>query len=386
MTMKLSNEFNEIRQKFVDAVSNQAPQEEQSALYNNMLEAMFEESKKVAQAEVESAIALTPDDAKMTARERKFFNEIVKTAPAGLTELIPEETVDRIFEDLTTKHPLIGAIGLKNMGLRMKFIDSDSKGKAEWGDLYGEIKGQLQASFSSTKAIQHKLTAYVVIPKDAVKFGPGWLLRFIMTQIDEAFAVALEEAFLNGDGNGKPIGLSRTLKGKVVGEKATYDAKKPTGVLTFKDPSTTVKELTMVHKYHSVKEDGKTVVEVDGNIVIVVNPADAWDVKKQYTSLNANGTFVTALPYNVTLIESVHQKAKEVTTFVKGRYDAYVAGGIELHKYTETYALEDLDLFTAKQFAYGRAKDETSAAVWTLSVADPIVISGEPGVGAIPGV
>ncbi|SQA20101.1 Uncharacterised protein [Streptococcus agalactiae] len=57
MTMKLSNEFNEIRQKFVDAVSNQAPQEEQSALYNNMLEAMFEESKKVAQAEVESAIA-----------------------------------------------------------------------------------------------------------------------------------------------------------------------------------------------------------------------------------------------------------------------------------------------------------------------------------------
>ncbi|HEO7748720.1 TPA: phage major capsid protein, partial [Streptococcus agalactiae] len=188
MTMKLSNEFNEIRQKFVDAVSNKAPQEEQSALYNNMLEAMFEESKKVAQAEVESAIALTPDDAKMTARERKFFNEIVKTAPAGLTELIPEETVDRIFEDLTTKHPLIGAIGLKNMGLRMKFIDSDSKGKAEWGDLYGEIKGQLQASFSSTKAIQHKLTAYVVIPKDAVKFGPGWLLRFIMTQIDEAFA------------------------------------------------------------------------------------------------------------------------------------------------------------------------------------------------------
>ncbi len=53
---------------------------------------------------------------------------------------------------------------------------------------------------------------------------------------------------------------------------------------------------------------------------------------------------MTALPYNVTLIESVHQKAKEVTTFVKGRYDAYVAGGIELHKYTETYALEDLDL------------------------------------------
>ncbi|CNJ91643.1 Predicted phage phi-C31 gp36 major capsid-like protein [Streptococcus agalactiae] len=380
MTMKLSNEFNEIREKFLNAVQANEPQEVQSELYGEMLEAMFEESKKVASSEVESAIALTPEEMKMTARERKFFNEIVKTAPTGLTELIPEETVDRIFEDLVTAHPLLGVIGLKNMGLRMKFIDSETKGKAEWGELYGEIKGQLTAAFSSSKAIQHKLTAFVVIPKDATKFGPAWLLNFVSTQINEAFAVALEEAFLNGDGNSKPIGLSRTLKGHVVGEKATYEAKKPTGALTFKDPSTTVKELTMVHKYHSVKEDGKTPVNVEGNIVIVVNPADAWDVKKQYTTLNANGVFVTALPYNVTLIESVHQKAKEVTTFVKGRYDAYIAGGIELRKYTETFAIEDLDLFTAKQFAYGRAKDERSAAVWTLSVADPIVISGVPGV------
>ncbi|HEM9634179.1 TPA: phage major capsid protein [Streptococcus agalactiae] len=372
MTMKLSNEFNTIREKFLNAVQANEPKELQSKLYGEMLEAMFEESKKVASSEVESAIALTPEEMKMTARERKFFNEIVKDAPAGLTELIPEETVDRIFEDLITAHPLLGVIGLKNMGLRMKFIDSETKGKAEWGELYGEIKGQLTAAFSSSKAIQHKLTAFVVIPKDAVKFGPSWLLNFVSTQINEAFAVALEEAFLNGDGNDKPIGLSRTLNGHVVGEKATYEAKTPKGVLTFKDATTTVKELTIVHKHHSVKEDGTTPVNVDGNIVMIVNPVDAWDIKKQYTSLNANGVFVTAMPYNVTIIESVHQTAKQVTTFVKGRYDAYIAGGIELRKYTETFAIEDLDLFTAKQFAYGRAKDERAAAVWTLTVPEAL--------------
>lgn len=368
MTMKLSNEVSKMQEKFLNAVKNNESEETQSQLFADMTMAIVDEAKKVAHEEVQSAIALTPQEAKMTARERQFFNDIDKTVAPGFTELIPEETTDRIFEDLVTKHPLLEHIGLRNAGLRMKFIDSETTGQAEWGELYGEIKGQLKASFSQSKAIQHKLTAFVVIPKDAEKFGPAWLQSFVTTQINEAFAVALEAAFLNGDGNKKPIGLTRSLTGKAVGEIATYDEKSPTGVLTFADSETTVKELTQVHKYHSVKEDKKTPVAVEGNVVMVVNPADAWDVKKQYTSLNAQGIYITALPYNITLIESVAQTAKKVTTFVKGRYDAYVAGGIELSRYTETYALEDLNLYTAKQFAYGRARDERAATVWTLTV------------------
>lgn len=366
--MKLSNEVSKMQEKFLNAVKNNESEETQSQLFADMTMAIVDEAKKVAHKEVQSAIALTPQEAKMTARERQFFNDIDKTVAPGFTELIPEETTDRIFEDLVTKHPLLEHIGLRNAGLRLKFIDSETTGQAEWGELYGEIKGQLKASFSQSKAIQHKLTAFVVIPKDAEKFGPAWLQSFVTTQINEAFAVALEAAFLNGDGNKKPIGLTRSLTGKAVGEVATYDEKSPTGTLTFADSDTTVKELTQVHKYHSVKEDKKTPVAVEGNVVMVVNPADAWDVKKQYTSLNAQGVYITALPYNITLIESVAQTAKKVTTFVKGRYDAYVAGGIELSRYTETYALEDMNLYTAKQFAYGRARDERAAAVWTLTV------------------
>ena len=40
MTMKLSNKFNEIRQNFLNAVANGAPQEEQAKLYNEMIESM----------------------------------------------------------------------------------------------------------------------------------------------------------------------------------------------------------------------------------------------------------------------------------------------------------------------------------------------------------
>ena len=86
------------------------------------------------------------------------------------------------------------------------------------------------------------------------------------------------------------------------------------------------------------------------------------------TSLNAQGVYITAMPFNLILVESVAQTAGKVTTFVKGRYDAFVGGGISFGRYTETYALEDLNLYTAKQFAYGKAHDEKTAAVWTLQL------------------
>lgn len=372
MTMKLSTNVTDIQAKFLASVANGDDATVQEGYFAELMTAVVEESKKVAQAEVEAVVASSPQETKMSARERKFFNEVKQGIPSGVTEILPEETVDRIFEDLTTQHPLLAHIGLKNAGIRLKFIDSEATGKAEWGEVFGEIKGQLQQAFKSTKSIQNKLTAYVVLPKDLSKFGPAWIQSYVMTQIHEAFAVALEAGFLNGTGNNQPLGLSMSTKGEVSGETTTYKAKEASGTLTFADAKVTVSDLTIVHKHHSVKEDGITPVPVEGNLVMVVNPADAWDVKKQFTSLNANGVFVTAMPYNMIVVESVAQKTGNVTTFVKGRYDAYIAGNVEIVKYDQTYALEDQDLYTAKQFAYGRAKDERAAAVWTLQVTNTL--------------
>ena len=269
---------------------------------------------------------------------------------------------------MVKSRPLLQHIGLRNAGIRLKFLQSTQTGQAVWGKINGEIQGQLKQAFNEEEKIQNKLTAFVVIPKDSEKFGPAWLQSFVSAQITEAFAAALEAAFLNGDGDDKPIGLSRTLTGTAAGNKTTFAEKEAqTANLTFADSATVVKELTAVYKHHSVKSDG-TPVAVEGNVVMVVNPADAWDVKKQYTSLNAQGTYVTAMPYNLILAESVAQTAGKVTTFVKGRYDAFVGGGIEFGRFTETYALEDLNLYTAKQFAYGKAHDEKTAAVWVLKI------------------
>lgn len=51
-------------------------------------------------------IAANPADAKLSARERKFFNAVTTDVGYKEEKLLPQETIDRIFENLTTAHPL----------------------------------------------------------------------------------------------------------------------------------------------------------------------------------------------------------------------------------------------------------------------------------------
>lgn len=370
MTLKLGDEFNQARDNFLNAVQNNESEEKQSELYGEMVNQIAEEAKRQARQETESVIATNPAEAKMSARERKFFNEIDTNVGYKEDTLLPQETFDRIFEDLTTEHPLLSKIGLRNAGLRMKFLKSETEGVAVWGKIFGEIKGQLDAAFSEEETIQNKLTAFVVIPKDLQDYNVSFIEEFVRTQINEAFSVALEAAFVAGDGDDKPIGLNRDISnGTTSNGVTTYPEKDPEGELTFADADLTVGELTEVYKYHSVKENGQPLA-VEGRVSMIVNPADAWDVKKQYTSLNAQGVYVTALPFNLDIIESIAQNAGKATTFVQGRYDAFLGGGLTVRKYDQTLAIEDMDLYTAKQFAYGKAKDTKATAVWTLNVSD----------------
>lgn len=371
MTIELSNDFKTARQEFLKAIQDGATEEQQAELYGNMINELFEESKAQAQAEAERISSLPSSDKQLTAEQRKFFNEINTEVGYKDEKLLPEETIDRIFEDVTTEHPLLSELGIRNAGLRLKFLKSDTSGVAVWGQIFGDIKGQLDAAFSEETAIQNKLTAFVVIPKDLQDFGPAWIERFVRLQIQEAFAVALEEAFLNGDGKEKPIGLNRQVQENVSITGGVYPKKESQGTLTFADPKTTVDELTQVFKFHSTNEKGKSVA-FKGNVNMVVNPSDAFEIQAQYTHLNANGVYVTALPYNLNIVESISQEAGEVLTFVKGRYDGYLGGGVDIKKFDQTLAFDDLDAYIAKTFAYGKAKDNKVAAVYKLDLSKKI--------------
>lgn len=374
MTIELTGmqKFKEAKANFISAIKNGEDKEKQGEAYIAMIDGLQEdvlaEAKKEARKEAESYAIGTTADGKLSAGQRKFFNVINQEVGYKEETLLPQETIDEIFEDITTTHPLLAAIGLKNAGMRLKFLKSETSGIALWGKVFGEIKGQLDAAFSDEEKITNKLTAFVVLPKDLEEYGPAWIERFVRLQIQEAFSVALELAFLTGDGNDKPIGLNRDINsGTTVSGVTTYPVKTAQGTLTFADSATTVKELSAVFKYHSVKEDGKP-LEVAGKVNLVVNPANAWDIKAQYTVLNANGVYVTALPFNLNIIESPAQTAGTVLSFVTGRYDAYVGGGVAINKFDQTLALEDLELYAAKQFVFGGAKDIKASALWTLTI------------------
>ncbi|ECR4263808.1 phage major capsid protein [Listeria monocytogenes] len=374
MTIKLKNNlvnYEEKRTAFVNAVKNEETQEIQNKAYVEMVDAMaadiMDQAKKEARQEADQYISASRTDKNITNEEIKFFNDINKEVGYKEETLLPQTVVDEIFEDLTTEHPFLASIGMRTTGLRTKFLKSETSGLAVWGKIFGEIKGQLDATFSEEESIQNKLTAFVVVPKDLENFGPVWVKRFVVTQIEEAFAVALESAFIIGDGKDKPVGLTRKVgKGTNVVD-GVYPEKVSSGTLTFASSKVTVNELTDVYKYHSVKENGKP-LNVAGEVTLLVNPTDAWDVKKQYTSLNANGVYVTALPYNLNIIESLFVPEKKAISYVAKRYDALVGGALNISTFDQTLAFEDLNLYAAKQFAYGKAKDEKAAAVWTLNI------------------
>ncbi|EPD1977002.1 phage major capsid protein [Listeria monocytogenes] len=374
MTIKLKNNlvnYEEKRTAFVNAVKNEETQEIQNKAYVEMVDALaadiMDQAKKEARQEADQYISASRTDKNITNEEIKFFNDINKEVGYKEETLLPQTVVDEIFEDLTTEHPFLASIGMRTTGLRTKFLKSETSGLAVWGKIFGEIKGQLDATFSEEESIQNKLTAFVAVPKDLENFGPVWVKRFVVTQIEEAFAVALESAFIIGDGKDKPVGLTRKVgKGTNVVD-GVYPEKVASGTLTFASSKVTVNELTDVYKYHSVKENGKP-LNVAGEVTLLVNPTDAWDVKKQYTSLNANGVYVTALPYNLNIIESLFVPEKKAISYVAKRYDALIGGALNISTFDQTLAFEDLNLYAAKQFAYGKAKDEKAAAVWTLNI------------------
>lgn len=309
-------------------------------------------------------------DPKMTQAEVDFFNEI-STDTWKDDKVIPETIITKVFEDLVAEHPFLKLIGLTYTGIKLKVIRADAKGAAIWGDLFGDIKGQLDATFTETKGDQSKLTAFVVLPNDIADFGPAWIKQFVTTQITEAFAVSAESAFLTGDGNNKPIGLNRQVQKDVTVTGGVYPEKASAGDLTLKDTATAKKELAGIVKKLSVKENGTPIV-ARGKIVLVTAPGSSIDFEAAMTMQNVNGQWVNALPYGLQTCESVAVAEGKVIAFVMGRYDAFSAGPLTIKPFDQTLALEDATLYTAKQFFFGKAADNNAAQVYDLKTDDAV--------------
>lgn len=377
MTIKFGSEkmknFNEKKQTYMDLMkAENSTQEELENSFDDMFTALQEDLTEQitneARNEVhDSQILAARGQNVLTSKERKFFNDVAASGGFDENTILPVTTQERVFEDLIEKHPLLEAIGLQDLGAVTRFIYSDPTKAYAWGKLFGGIKGQVEAAFTEEEIGQLKLTAFAVIPKDMLDLGPEWVERYVRNLLVESYSVGLEYGLVNGRGpnNDEPIGLTKDVEGS----GAVVD-KESSGTLTFA-PSrfgeTVAGELHNVIKALSKDEKGKA-RKVAGRVVMVVNPVDAISVQFRNTIQTTTGQWVTALPYNIQVVESEEIEEGKALFFVKGEYLAAIAGGYQLNKFDQTLAIEDAMLYTIKQFANGKPKDNKVALIYDLDI------------------
>lgn len=377
MAMKLKGKMENFEAKkaaYMNLVkAEEQDQEKLAVAWDEMQTALVEDLTEKITAEVrtqqmDAQILTARGQNVLTSEERKFFNEVIASEGFAEDTILPVTTQERIFEDLVSAHPLIEAVGLQDLGAVTRFITSDPTKAYAWGALFGDIKGQVGAAFSEEQIGQLKLTAFAVIPKDMLDLGPAWVERYVRTLLVESYSVGLEYGLVNGRGpaQNEPIGLMKNVD---KGTGAVTD-KTSSGTLTFAPSEfgeVVAGELHDVIKALSTNEAGNA-RKVLNKVYMVVNPVDAISVQFRNTIQTSNGQWVTALPYNVKVIESEEIPENKALFFVKGEYIAAVAGGYKANKFDQTLAIEDAMLYTIKQFANGKPKDNKTALVYDLDI------------------
>ncbi|KAA0795791.1 phage major capsid protein [Bacillus sp. BB56-3] len=374
MVIKFNN-FEEKKLAFAKA-TQEGTAEEQSVALNSMIEALATDVRsdilnQVNESMIDRSIMQSRGANVLTSEEMKFFNAVVEEGGFKSTETLPKTTQERIFDDLVEDHPFLQHIGLENLGAVTEFIYGDPEGAAVWGPLFDGIKGQLNATFRKDSISQLKLTAFIPLANDMLKLGPVWVERYVRTMITEAMKVGLERGFVAGTGKNEPIGLLKDPSGSVV--DGVYPDKKPVGTLTFEPGRKTINELKGVVKLLAKKlnadgSDADRPKNIAGKVVMVTNPFDTFDIQANATIQNAAGVYVTSLPFNPILTESVFVPQGKVLFFVKGQYVAAMGGTEPIKKYEETLALEDATVYIAKQYATGKPKDKYTSQVYTLKL------------------
>lgn len=370
--LKKTPKYVEAMNELAAELSKGASVERQEELFANAFTTLGNELNDMAQDQLKNLFDERNANATLSANEIEFFNEVAKPEdnPGVKTEkIIPEEIMIRVFDDLKVEHPLLSHINFKNTGVNMKALVADTEGLAMWGEIYGEIKGQLKQNFDTIDFGMNKLTAFVVLPKDALKFSYTWLKQFIVEQIKEAMSVALELAIVKGNGDNQPVGLIKDISKPQAdsgGKKITYPTDKTvTANLSKIDAKNAPELLAPLMEYLAVNDKGRF-QNIDGKVNLLINPSDRWSMEAKFTTRTDGGAYVLTIPYGIKFIETLALEKGKGIAFVGDRYDAFTASSAIIEEFDQTFALEDWMLYTTKAYFYGKAKDNHAAALVTL--------------------
>lgn len=340
----------------------------------------FEQKNSEKIQEEDSRILSYRGVRQLTSSERDYYNKVIdamkssnpKQALSDIDVVMPKTTIDAVFEQLKTDHPLFSKINfVPSGGITEMIVNTNGYQEAIWGKLCDEIVKELSSGFKLVDSTLLKLSSFMPVCKSMLDLGPEWLDRYVRDVLYEALANGMEAGYVAGDGNDKPIGMNRQVGEGVTVTGGVYPKKEKITVSDL-SPETVGNLLSLL----SIDENGKA-RRVD-NVLLIVNPQDYYQKIMPATTLMApDGTYRNdVMPYPITIIQSVAIDRGEAVIGIGSRYFATVGmekeGRIE---YSDHYHfLEDERVYIIKAYANGMPLDNNAFLNLDVSGIRPVIL------------
>jgi len=325
-------------------------------------EAVMEEARGLVQA-ADTNVLVGRGVRQLTSQENDYYQKVIEAMRSSnpqqaLTELdvvLPITTIDAVFEDLTTTHPLLDVINFQNTSGLIEFIvNTNGAELATWGTLTSTIVKELTSGFKKINMSLHKLSAFLPVAKSMLDLGPVWMDRYVRSILAEALAFGLEEAIVNGTGKDMPIGMNRQVGTGVVVTDGVYPLKATV-------PVTSLDPVSYGILIGGMAVDAKGKARIVNEVLMVVNPTDyLTKVMPATTVRSADGTYVNnVFPFPTKVVQSTQLTAGKAIIGLGKRYFMGIGtaktGKIE---YSDEYKfLEDERTYLVKLYGHGEPLD-----------------------------
>lgn len=330
----------------------------------------------------------------LTSEETKFYQNLDQLVRTGFVQGVdnvpmPYTIIERVFEDLTTNHPLLQCVEMVTAPARADLIyNADGVKLATWGKIDAGITKELETGFKTISLTAGKLSAYMPVSLGILDLGPVWLDNYVRTVLSEAIAEGLEDGIVNGNGIDKPIGMISNLEGSY-SSSTGWPAKSATAVNAL-DPATYATILAQLSTHPAGDDYGTDRSRTINEVLLIVNPATYLSkVYPAVTIMGANGTYVQTFPYPTRVIQSNVVPANKAIFGVDQKYFFGLCSdqGGKLDYSDHAKFLDDQRLYKIKLYGNGTPKDNNAfyyADITNLKATYPTVntVGGTEDAGA----
>lgn len=285
--------------------------------------------------------------------------------------MMPTTIFDQILKDLQETHPLLAAVNVTNTGYITEWLrNKHTRQLAAWGNPGDAITKEITSAFEVIDVKQGKLSCFALVSRDMLSLGPTWLDGYVRTVIGEALACGLEAGIVDGMGvKGEPVGLDRDIHSGVSVNSSTGYPKKTAVKVTEFTPKSYGAIVATLAKDEAGKEKAIDFRSDSNGLALICSTSDYLTKIMPATTVQATtGQYVRDLfPLPTTVIPSVACADGTAILAILGEYDLFVGGNRGIEYSDEFRFTDDQRAFKQVMYAFGRAYDNTSAALLDIS-------------------